>query len=126
MRNFKQKNWGWRNIAESKPVLIILGFFILFFAWNVLGFWNKMRETSKNKEMTEDKITILREQKEKLSLEIDSLKTDEGKEKIFRENYGLAREGEDVIVVMEDKNLSKNPAPDSSSGFFSFLKSLFK
>ncbi len=124
MRNFQQKG-GWRNIFESKPFLILLGFFILFFAWSVLGFWNKMQDTSKNKKIVENKVAQLQQQKEKLSKDIDSLKTDEGKEKFFRENLGLAKEGEDMIVVVEDKNSSQNNETDSG-GFWGFLKNWFK
>ena len=84
-----------------------------------------MRETSKNKKIAENKIVELKQQKEKLLSDINSLNTDEGKEKIFRENFGLAKEGEDVIVVVEDKNSSRIEE-NVSSGFFSFLKNLFR
>lgn len=110
---------------QSKPVLIFLGILMLFFTWNVLGLWTKMEETSKNKKIVEDKVTMLKQQKEKLSSEINSLNTDQGKEKFFRENFGLVKEGENLTVVVEDKNPSA-PAPKNSGGFFSFLKGWFK
>ena len=124
MRNFQQKKRG-RHILESKPFLIILGIIVLFFAWNVLGFWNKMAETSKNRKIAEGKVVELEQQKEKLSSDINTLKTDQGKEKFFRENLGLAKEGEDTIVVVDDKNKPASPT-HTSSGFFGFLKNLFK
>jgi hypothetical protein len=120
MRNFQQKK-VWRTIMQSKPVLIILGLVILFFAWNVLGLWNKMEDTARNKKVIEDKVATLRLQKEKLTSDISSLQTDQGKEKIFRENFGLAKEGEDMIVVLDDKNAPAAPKHASSTGFFSFL-----
>jgi len=125
MINFQRKR-VWRNIVQSKPVLILLGVLILFFVWNILGFWNKMEETGKNKKMVEDKVAALKQQKEKLSSDINSLKTDQGKEKLFRENFGLAKEGENMIVVVEDKNPPATPKTASSSGFFSFFRNLFK
>ena len=125
MRNFQQKRI-WRNIVQSKPVLILLGILILFFAWNILGFWNRMEETSKNKKIVEDKIAALKQQKEKLSSDINSLNTNAGKEKLFRENFGLAKEGEDLIVIVDDKNPPVTPKTSISSGFFSFFKNLFK
>lgn len=124
MRNFQQKR-GWKNIIESKPVLILFGILILFFAWNVFGFWSKMKETEKNKKIVEDKVTELTQQKDKFLSDINSLNTDQGKEKLFRENFGLAKEGEGVIVVVEDKNLPLVVKPDSS-GFWGFIKNLFK
>lgn len=124
MRNFQQKR-GWRNILESIPVLVFLGFLVLFFIWNILGFWIKMGETSKNKKIAENKVAMLKQQKEQLGADIASLQTQEGKEKLFRENFGLAKEGENLIVVIEDKNPPTSTEP-ASSPFWSFLKNLFR
>jgi cell division protein FtsB len=125
MRNFQRKQI-WRDVIESKPVLISLGIGILIFAWSVFGLWNKMEDTAKNKKIAENQITSLEQQKEKLTSDINSLNTDEGKEKVFRENFGLAKEGENEIVILDNTNLPAVPAPASSSGFFGFLKGLFK
>ena len=103
-----------------------MGILILFFAWNVFGFWNKMQETVKNKKIVEDKVVTLQNQKEKLESDINSLNTDEGKEKLFRENFGLAKEGEGVIMIIEDKNTPKIPLEANTGGFFSFFKNWFK
>jgi len=124
MRNFQQKR-NWRNLMQSKPVLILLGFLVLLFAWNILGFWNKMQETAKNKKMAEDKITSLQQQKDQLSSKINSLNTEEGKEAFIRENYDLVKAGEGEIVIVNDPNSPPAPTPNSS-GFFGFLKNLFK
>jgi cell division protein FtsB len=125
MRNLKQKGiWG--NIIRSKPVLILLGILILFFAWSIFGFWNKMVETGKNREIAENKLLLLKEQKEKLSANIDSLNTAEGKEKFFRENFGLAKEGEGMVVIIEDQNLPQPKENEDVSSFFSFIKNWFK
>ena len=111
---------------QSSPVLILLGIFILFFAWNVFGLWSKMAATGKNKQMAEDKVAGLKQQKEKLSFEIDNLNTDRGKERFFRENLGLAKEGEGLIVVVEDRNPLLVPEKEAFSGLFSFFRNLFK
>ena len=84
MRNFQQAR-GWKNIVQSKPFLILFGIVILIFSWNVFGLWNKMQETVKNKKIVEDKVALLKQQKENISSEINSLNTVEGKEKFFRE-----------------------------------------
>ena len=125
MRNYQQKRI-WRDVMQSKPVLILLGIGILIFAWSVLGFWNKMQDTEKNKKIVEDKITALEQQKEKLTSDINSLNTDQGKEKVFRENFGLAKEGENEIVIVDDQNTPPSAASETSSGFFGFFKNLFK
>ena len=111
---------------QSKPVLALLGIIIIVFAWSVLRFWGQMRETGRNKEMVEEKVAELKLQKEKLASDINSLNTEEGKERVFRENFGLAKEGEEVIVVVEDKNPPESPKSSFTSGFFLFLKNLLR
>ncbi len=124
MRNLEKKR-GWKNIVQSKPFLILFGIVLIIFSWNVFSFWNKMQETSKNKQIIEDKVTALKQQKEDISSEINSLNTDQGKEKFFRENLGLVKEGEDVTIVVEDKN-PPEAQKNTSSSFFSFFENLFK
>jgi cell division protein FtsB len=102
-----------------------LGVLILVFAWSVLRFWNKMEETGRNKKLTEDKVTALREKKENLLMDIENLNTDEGKEEFFRENYGLAKEGEQVIVVVEEKKGPEQPEKHSGK-VWGFFKKWFK
>jgi len=124
MRNFKRQR-VWRNMFESKPFLIFLGILILLFAWNIWGLWNKMEETAKNKQIVQNQITALNQQKGKLTSDINNLNTDQGKEQVFRENFGLAKEGENEIVVL-DNNATTPTSPPASSGFFGFFKNLFK
>jgi cell division protein FtsB len=124
MRNFERKT-AWKNIIESKPVLIFLSILILVFAWSVFRFWNKMEETGKNRKVIEDKITELREKREKLLLDIDNLNTEEGKEEFFRENYGLIKEGEEMIIVVEEKKSAEEPELKPFSRFFLFFKNWF-
>jgi len=124
MRNFQQKR-TWSNVFQSKPVLIVFGLLLLVFAWNIWGLWNKLEETANNKKIAEDKITALQQQKDKLTANINSLNTDQGKEQVFRQNFGLAKDGESEIVILDD-NSAPPPSPPQSSGFFGWLKNLFK
>lgn len=111
---------------ESKPALMLLGVVILIFAWNVLGFWNKMRETERNKEAIQEEVSALREQKEKLQNDIENLETLEGKERFFRENFGLAKEGEEVIVIVNKEEPVEEEKTSYYSSFFLFLKNLLR
>lgn len=84
-----------------------------------------MQETAKNKKIAEENVVSLEQREKALSSEINNLNTEQGKEKLFRENFGLAKDGEDMIVIVEDKN--PPPAPKTTpNGFFSWLGSLFK
>ncbi|MBP6060597.1 MAG: septum formation initiator family protein [Candidatus Pacebacteria bacterium] len=124
MRNFQQKR-GWKNIIESKPVLVFLCFLLIFFTWGVVGFTNKMSATRENRQIAENKLVELQKQKDELSANIAKLKTDSGVEEGIREKFGLAKEGEGLIIVVEDKNKIETIVP--KPGWFStFWDKLFK
>ena len=72
--------------------------------------------------MVEKKVLELQQKKEKLISDIEKLKTEEGKEIIFRENFSLSKEGEGMIMIIEDKD---SPSLETEKEG-SFLKTLFK
>ena len=119
MKSFQPKR-GFRNIVYSRPVLVILGVLLIFFVWGVVGFMGKMTITTENKKIAENRVLDLQKEKVKLSSDIAKLKTDSGVEESIRDKFGLAKEGEGLIVVEDDKNSTVVPKKDSG-GFFSFL-----
>lgn len=125
MRNFQPKR-GWRNIIQSWPVLFFLCTLLIFFAWGVIGFMGKMQVTSETREIAENKVAELEKEKIKLSANISKLKSIDGVEESIRDKFGLAREGEGLIVVVEDKNKAKNEEKTGERGFFSFFSDWFK
>ncbi len=125
MRNFQDKN-KWRRIVESKLVLMLLSILILVFVWGMFGFVDKMRETVKNKKIAESKMAELVKSKEKRLSDIEKLKTEIGLEESIREKFGLAKEGEGVIVILDDKDQASVSKQSTENGFFSFVKNWFK
>ena len=121
MRSF-ERNRNQKSMWQSKPVLILLGLVLIAFVWSVARFALKMGETGRNREIAEEKVAALREQRAALIEDIEKLETDRGKEEVFRENYGLAKEGEEVIIIVEDQT----PPPDPKKGIFSGFFSAFK
>ncbi len=115
-----QKSKDWRSYLETWPVLAMLSVLVLIIGWGVLGLIGGLRDTIKNKNIARAKVAELTERKERLAYDIENLETDAGKEKIFRENYGLAKEGEEVIVIVDDKSLEKDKNKDKKGVFGAF------
>ena len=123
MKNFKGKNKD-KSIMQSKPVLFILAGLILFFIINLISFVGKMEETAKNRKIAEEKVTELKEEKVKLSSSVDQLNTPQGTEDAIRNKFGLGKDGEGVIVVLDDNT---STAPNKKpSNFWSFFTKWFK
>jgi len=111
MRNLQGKS-KLKRFFESWPVLIVLSFLMVFFTWQLFGFWNKLQDTKQNRQNSEDKLSELRASYASLANSISSLETEEGIDENIRNKFGLAKEGEGVIVIVEDPNNgNKTPAP---------------
>lgn len=125
MTNFQKKR-GYKNILQSWPILMILAILLLLFTWGVVRFSIKMIETSKNRKIAETKILELEKAREKLSLDIESLKTDKGLEENIRERFGLAKEGEGLIVVVDDKTMPEEDNQPKRNWFMSIFDNWFR
>jgi len=125
MRNFQKKK-GLKEVMQTKPALVFLTIVVIVFAWSAVGLIGKAIDTAKNKKIAQNKITELQQQKEKLTSDIEKLNTEKGVEESIREKFGWAKEGEKVIVVVDDKNPPIVEEKTEKKGFFNFLKNLFK
>lgn len=127
MRDFQQKDRRrpFRRILESWPFLFLFVIILVFFISGVFSFLIKMNDTIKNKKIAEDKVYELKKRKDQLIVDIDNLNTDKGKEKVFRENFGLGKEGEGMIVVVEDKSSPPQPQVEEKKGLLDFFNNLF-
>ena len=105
---------------------MLLGILVLFFAWGVVGFMGKMEVTRENRKISENKVAELESEKVRLSSEIAKLKTDNGVEESVREKFGLAKEGEGLIIVVEDKNPPETANARKSNWFISLFTKWFK
>lgn len=125
MRNFQKKKNMW-SLLYSKPVLVFLGIILVLFTYNLLGLLGKMRETVKNKENAQNRLEELSANKERLTQHIAQLETEEGIEENIREKFGLVKEGEGVIIVVEDKAEAKINMEANSGGLLNFIKNIFR
>jgi len=125
MRNF-QKSGRLRHLMQSKFFLIFLGVVILSFFFSMFSFMGKMEETVRNRKIVEDKITKLEKSKGKLNSDITKLKTEKGVEENIRDKFGLAKEGENMILIIDDKNQTEMQKEPDSGSFWSIIKNWFK
>lgn len=125
MKNFQEDNFKERLI-HSKVFLFILLFFVLLFFYNVIKLSVKAFETRENKIIAEEKVAQLQKEKDRLNLEIQRLNTEAGVEENIRNKFALAKDGEGLIVVLDDENPQVQKSQTRLQKFFYFLKNLVK
>ncbi len=125
MKNYQGKKQN-KNFFKSKFVLIFLLIILIIFISNVIKLAIKAIDTKEKKELAYNRIIELKKQKEKLEYDLQKLNTEKGIEENIREKFGLGKEGEGMIVLVEEENLKELNINKNKNNFFYFLKNLFK
>lgn len=119
MRDFQQKK-RWRRFFYSWPVLIFMSILLLFFAWGIIGLAMRMQTTRENRQLAETKLIELEDKKETFTADVAKLDSESGIEESIREKFPVVKEGEGLIVVVDEKVKIEEPQVEEES-FFSFL-----
>lgn len=108
---FKRRLYG----KTIKIALIILILLLIKPTW---GMYKKSRESENNLRRAEQELMVLEERKTELSKNLDTLKTEKGRDAEIREKYGVAKEGETVVVIVEDKKTVQPVEAPKEQGLF--------
>jgi cell division protein FtsB len=82
---------------------VIAGVLIVVLVWLLLSFWGIFRKEEVARHAAEEskrQLVALTEREETLKKNIADLRTERGQEASIRETYGVARPGEEVIIVI--------------------------
>ena len=115
-----------KSFLSSKITLVVLIIVIGFFFNAVWNLYQKQDITKDNLSKSAAIYENLRSREKMLSLEVEKLKTTEGKEEEIREKYGLVKPGEEVIVVVDKDESAQNISVHSENSFWDKVKSWFK
>ncbi len=127
MREFSQKRKMWKKIY-SIPVLILL-LVILFFV--LKGTWIIFMKSSyshKQKIAVEAELIALQERKNSIEKKIQRLNTETGVEEEIRSKYDVAKDGEKLIVIVdeEEKEVDTEENKGFVNKFFTTIGSWFQ
>lgn len=124
MKEFKEKR---KNNFWHSPIFLFSFFVLLvFFAWNTIGLIEKERETSKNKEISLNKMNKLKEKAELYNNNIDRLNTDIGVEELVRSKFQVSKPGEKVVSIVDSNETETQDDSSSNNGFWFWFLDLFK
>ncbi|PCI30405.1 hypothetical protein COB55_00355 [Candidatus Wolfebacteria bacterium] len=128
MRDFARKRKK-RSVMCSRITLVALVVIVILFAHGVWGVYQKSHSAKERRMHVETELEELIEKKKVLTDGINRLDTDRGIEEEIREKYRLTKEGEELIVILEDEDLSSEQTavalPASKGVFGKFLDSIF-
>ncbi len=106
MLDFKKKR-KIKGILYSRFMIIVLVVIFIFFIRGVWDVYKKSSFSGYNKTIAEKRLNVLKNKKDSLVSKINKLKTQRGIEAKIRSKFGLVKEGEEVVFVINKDN--KNP-----------------
>ena len=110
-----------RNAIYSKPVLLFLGIVVIGFMYSVYGAFEKERETRSVRDQRAAVLSELHVREAALQGELDRLSTEKGLEAEIRSKFEVAKEGEEVIVIVEAPEDEETLPEEEEKGFFERL-----
>ncbi len=119
MREFQQKQI-FKEKLYSKTTVFILLVLALLLAKGAVNIYIKERESRKNKEEAELELINMQNRAEELKQASERLKTPVGIEQEIRSKFGVAKEGEKVILIVEEEETA--PVVEKEG----FLEGVFK
>ncbi len=122
MKEFKKNN---NKFYHSPVFLLVLLLLLLLLFYKVFGLIQKEKESSRNKDLLLSQIEDLKIREFKLSNEISSLETEEGVERLIRDKYQVAKEGEKMVVIVGDEDLKVSETKNDKSKLRLWFEKIF-
>jgi cell division protein FtsB len=119
MLEFQQKR-NIKNILYSKFSLVILFLLIIFLAHSTYGIYIKSKLSTEGYDKVKNQYEDLNNRKIALESEIDRLNSDIGIEEELRSKFNVAKPGETVVVVVDDKNTEQDLEKNLDNNFWEF------
>jgi lauroyl/myristoyl acyltransferase len=124
MLHHTQKTSGFVKLLRSRVFLAVVLVILVTLILSVIGMYQKSRETAINKRRAEERLVDLKVRKERLESDIEQIKTPIGEEQAIREKFRVAKEGEGLVVIVDEA--PAEPSEEASNGFVDFFKKLFR
>ncbi|MFM2357740.1 MAG: hypothetical protein RJA61_477 [Candidatus Parcubacteria bacterium] len=122
-RFFQNRKTSYLYSRATLVALVLLTIFLIRAVWNAYG---EMGHTREQVSSLQNEFTAISIRANDLSQDIALLETEEGLEKEIRKKFGVAKEGEQVAVIIEEKKTEEVPVPQKDTGFFGAIFKVLK
>ena len=109
---------------HTRTIIFVLIPVFIFLVYSVVSVYGKSRSVVKKDTEARTALFELETRQKNLSEEIDKLHTDAGVEEALRDKYRAVKEGEGVVVIVDEKESSQETKL-INVGFWDKVKSFF-
>ena len=113
------------RLIRSPFSYVVLIVFILVFSISAVGTYKKSRIAKQKTKQVEAQFQSLVEQEAHLKSSLEDMNTEYGMEKALREKFGIVKEGEVSVIIVDPKEEEKVDDKKEKGGLFNFIKRIF-
>jgi len=125
MQDFQDRR-RWKKMVYSKITIIALCIVALLMFRNLWVVYNKNQVALAENEKSASKLVELEQQKKELATKVKWLSTERGQEEAIRQNFSVVKDGEKVILVVEDTSgASSTPPKPKQNRLLEIIKNIF-
>lgn len=120
-----------KNDQENLPFLKTkIGLLIAILVAGLLlvglfGFFKKLNASNKNKKQEQEKLEFYQSEKVKIESRLSEINSEDGIEKTVRENYNLTKDGEGLVVIVEEEDIEISASHKREGSFWDFWRRIF-
>ena len=101
MREFQDRRRT-KKLLPSRYALAVLIVIILLLSRGVWGIYVKYEKSRVLAEKSQADLAVLQSRQDTLTKSINALNTEEGREKELRDRFGVVKQGEKMIILVDD------------------------
>lgn len=124
MRDFQQRN-KIRKIVYSWVSIVALFFVFIFLVKSVYKVYGKHTLARQNSANAEKALLQLTERKEILEKNINKFETDIGLEEEIRDKFRMTKNGEKLIIMVEENASNTDSSTIKKRGVWEWIKDIF-
>ena len=113
------------RLIRSPFSYVVLIVFILIISISAVGTYKKSRIAKQKTKQVEAQFQSLVEQEAHLKSSLEDMNTEYGMEKALREKFGIVKEGEVSVIIVDPKEEEKVDDKKEKGGLFNFIKRIF-
>jgi cell division protein FtsB len=111
---------------HSPLALVVLFIMVIFFSYNIASLAKKSKDTTEKRNLILKEIKYLKDKSDSLNQEISELETDLGKEEELRRKLPVTKEGEKMVIILDEEPVLEVIATEEQESGWSRFLEIFK
>ncbi len=123
-RHIRKERWLNKVIRHPFTYVVLISLALLF-SYSAIATYQKSKIAKQKTRQVESELEKLKDQEASLANSLNDMNSPFGVEKSLREKFGIIKDGEKSIIIIEPQEEINDVIEKENKGFFEFIKNIF-